>query len=79
MAHRQGEAQWANGLLQQTLQSIDPLLRAYDERVKREGGDLLERDRFKPQALALIALVYAQSNQAETAGKLLQLATGSSD
>jgi hypothetical protein len=59
VAHRQGEAQWANGLLQQTLQSLAPLLRAYDERVKREGGDLLERHRFKPQALALIALVYA--------------------
>ncbi|MEP0871426.1 hypothetical protein NDA01_16580 [Trichocoleus desertorum AS-A10] len=71
-AHRQGETQWANELLQQTLQSLDPLLRAYDERIKREGGDLLERDRFKPQSLALVALVYAQSNQAEPTRRLLQ-------
>ena len=72
VAHRKGETQWANELLQQTLQSIDPLLQAYDERIKREGGDLLERDRFKPQALALVALVYAQSNQAEPTRRLLQ-------
>ncbi|HEY9748174.1 MAG TPA: hypothetical protein V6C63_05830, partial [Allocoleopsis sp.] len=72
VAHRQGETQWANGLLQQTLQSIDPLFQAYDQRIQREGGDLLQRDRFKPQSLALIALVYAQSNQAESARKLLQ-------
>jgi len=40
--------------------------------MEREGGDLFERDRIKPQALAAIAVVYAQMGQAETMRQLLQ-------
>ena len=45
---------------------------AYQERMDREGGDLFERDRIKPQSLAAIALVYAQMGQAETTRQLLE-------
>lgn len=71
-ADQSGATEWANGLLQQSLQTIDPMVVAYQERMEREGGDLFERDRIKPQALAAIAVVYAQMGQAETTRQLLQ-------
>lgn len=71
-ADQSGATEWANGLLQQSLQTIDPMVVAYQERMEREGGDLFERDRIKPQALAAIAVVYAQMGQAETMRQLLQ-------
>jgi hypothetical protein len=49
-AHQSGASEWANGLLQQSLQTIDPMVVADQERMEREGGDLFERDRIKPQA-----------------------------
>ncbi|MBW4540991.1 MAG: hypothetical protein KME43_17915 [Myxacorys chilensis ATA2-1-KO14] len=63
--HRSGNVTLANQLLKQTQQRIDVLDRANRAKIEREGGDLFDRDRFKPQALAAIALVYAQTNQAE--------------
>jgi hypothetical protein len=71
-AAQSGETEWANKLLNQALQSIDPMVVAYQERMDREGGDLFERDRIKPQSLAAIALVYAQMGQAETTRQLLE-------
>jgi hypothetical protein len=71
-AHQSGATEWANGLLQQSLQTIDPMVVAYQERMEREDGDLFERDRIKPQALAAIAVVYAQMGQAKTMRQLLQ-------
>jgi tetratricopeptide (TPR) repeat protein len=71
-ADQSGATEWANRLLQQSLQTIDPLVTAYQERMEREGGDLFERDRIKPQALAAIAVVYAQMGQAETTRQLLE-------
>nr|WP_290225906.1 hypothetical protein [Trichocoleus desertorum] len=35
LAPRNRENQWANELLQQTAQSLDSLLQAHDERIKR--------------------------------------------
>jgi len=71
-AAQSGETEWANKLLNQALQTIDPMVVAYQERMDREGGDLFERDRIKPQSLAAIALVYAQMGQAETTRQLLE-------
>ncbi|HBB31238.1 MAG TPA: hypothetical protein DDZ80_28245 [Cyanobacteria bacterium UBA8803] len=71
-AHQSGATEWANRLLEKTLQTIDPMVAAYQEKIEREGGNLFERDRIKPQALAAIAVVYAQMNQAETTRQLLQ-------
>ncbi len=71
-AHQSGATEWANRLLNQTLQTIDPLITAYQEKISREGGNLFERDRIKPQALAAIAVVYAQMGQAETTRQLLE-------
>jgi hypothetical protein len=71
-ADQSGATEWANGLLQQTLQTIDPMVAAYQKKIEREGGDLFERDRIKPQALAAIAVVYAQMGQAEATRQLLE-------
>jgi tetratricopeptide (TPR) repeat protein len=71
-ADQSGATEWANRLLNQSLQTIDPLVTAYQKKIEREGGDLFERDRIKPQALAAIAVVYARMGQAETTRQLLE-------
>lgn len=72
VAHQAGQTTWANRSLQQTLASIDPLAKAYTDRINQEGGNLFEIDRFKPQALAYVALVYAQTGQMEKSSQLLK-------
>ncbi|MEB3294475.1 MAG: hypothetical protein VKJ24_15065 [Synechococcales bacterium] len=72
IAHRAGNSSFANQLLAQTLQSVDPLDRAYRDRIHREGGNLFSLDRFKPTALASIALVYSQTQQPEKMRQILQ-------
>lgn len=67
-----GNSTLANQMLEQALQTIDPLDKAYRERINREGGDLFSLERFKPTALASIALVYSQTQQPEKARQLLQ-------
>ena len=71
-AHQSGATEWANQLLNQTLQTIDPMVTAYQEKIEREGGDLFERDRVKPQSLAAIAVVYSQMGEMEITRQLLE-------
>lgn len=74
VAHNSGETAQANQLLQQALETIDPMVIAYQKQIDREGGDISDLQRLKPQSLALIAVVYAQMNQAEKASQLLEQA-----
>lgn len=71
-AHQAGNTAWAKQLLQQTLASVDPLTKVYQAQIEQGGGNLFERDRFKPKALANIAVVYAQMGEAATVRQLLQ-------
>jgi len=72
IAHQAGNISFANQLLEQALQSVEPLDKAYRDRINREGGDLLSLDRFKPTALASIAVVYSQMQQPEKMQQILQ-------
>jgi hypothetical protein len=67
-----GNSTLANQMLEQALQTIDPLDKAYQERINREGGDLFSLNRFKPTALASIAVVYSQMQQPEKTRQILQ-------
>jgi hypothetical protein len=67
-----GNSTLANQMLEQTLQTIDPLDKAYQARINREGGDLFSLNRFKPTALASIAVVYSQMQQPEKTRQILQ-------
>ncbi len=70
-AHENGNTEWAKELLQKTLGTIDETVARYQAEIDRNGGDLFERDRIKPRALAVIAATYGQMGEAEITRQLI--------
>lgn len=68
-AHQAGQTTWANNLLQQTLESIDDLVATYQRQFPEE---VTQSAAIEPGALAAIAVVYAQMEQADLTRELLQ-------
>ncbi|MBE9160392.1 hypothetical protein IQ265_26745 [Nodosilinea sp. LEGE 06152] len=68
-AHQAGQTAWANNLLQQTLESVDELVATYQRQFPEEVS---QSALIEPSALTAIAVVYAQTGQADLTRELLQ-------